>query len=70
MRAEFKDRLFECKGAAIIEYAIILGALLVVFLLFGTMLRQNSDNRRDRSMQTVESSVPCDGTGLTGDQCL
>lgn len=71
MRNMIGHKFLNQKGAAIVEYAIILGLLLVAFLVFGRLLKQNSDTRRDRSMETVQQAAPCgQGSRLSGDQCL
>lgn len=64
MQFKFRNQ----SGASIIEYAIALAILAVVFLVFSVSLRRTGQERAAESVNSVRSTTPCGGR-LTGDLC-
>ena len=58
-------------GAQLVEYALALVILLVVFIAAGVYLKSAGESRRDKAMDVQSQSVPCTtNSALTGDACL
>lgn len=48
-------------GNAYIEYVAAIAFLLVIFLAAGVFLKASSDRRSNSSMNTVNTTIPCEG---------
>lgn len=59
-------------GATMVEYALALSLLFVVFMIAGRLLQERSDARFQNSTQVVTGMAPCGGSGggLSADECL
>lgn len=62
------------RGVTLVEYAIAVAILLVVFISAMGTLKQSSKDGSDRSISSAQSVVPC-GNGtrpslLAADECL
>ncbi len=55
-------------GATLLEYAIALSLLLIVFIAFGKMLEDRSSSSGSSIDESVGRTLPCSGP-LTGDAC-
>lgn len=55
-----------------VEYALALSLLFVVFMIAGRLLQERSDARFQNSTQVVTGMAPCGGSGggLSADECL
>ena len=58
------------RGASMVEYAIALSILLVVFIAAGIYLKAAGEKRGDQAMELQKKILPCKSGGLSGDQCL
>ncbi len=48
-------------GVEFTEFVVVLSILVVVFLAVRTYLQTAAENRRDSSLNAVESTIPCEG---------
>lgn len=55
-------------GISLLEFAVALSILLVIFLTFRVLLSDGTDKRYQESLKTDTSPVPCGGN-ITGDDC-
>lgn len=67
---DMKSTLTEERGASMVEYALVLGALLAVFLAASSYLSDATEARYQSATNSVNSIVPCDTGMLAGDDCL
>ena len=63
------DKIRFERGATLIEYAMIIGVMVVVMAAVIASLQTATFQRADKSMKTTEGSLPCEGP-LSGDECL
>lgn len=64
-----KNELPAERGSVTVEYAFALAVLVSVFMIAGIVLTASSAHRAAVSMNSVNSTVPCDGE-LHGVACL
>ena len=69
-----KISLKKQSAATFVEYVMILGILLAVFVVIGAMIHYAALTVTKRSIEAVKEDVPCKRSGtdslLQGDECL
>ena len=56
-------------GATLVEYAMVVGILVVAIAAVIAGLQNATLTRADKSMETTQGTLPCDGE-LSGEECL
>lgn len=55
-------------GASLVEYALVLSLLLLIFVVFGQILKERSESSGSTVISNVGTTLPCSGP-LSGDAC-
>ena len=58
-------------AATLVEYAVVTGLLIGIFVVAAALLTSGSQSRGNSSVGTAKEMVPCGpGSPLSGDACL